>query len=348
MKTPIALFLTDTHLTKDNIELVIDIFDQAIQVCKTNKIDQIICGGDVFTSRSSQPLLVLKAFQYIVEHMKNENITMHVIPGNHDKTDPDSEFSYLDLYDNYINVYCSGSSFDILGLRFLMMPYFREEKWISQFNSIKHLIKKNGNNILITHIAFDGVRNNDGSEVESSIKPADFAAFKKVLIGHYHNASSVAENVIYTGSAYQNNFGETIDDKGFMLIYNDSSIKKIKSNFPRYIKKYVDVKDKQALVEAVEELKRNDGGRSRIIFTGRKEDCESVNPVEFSNIGIDVKFEVAETKEAIEISESDSVLNYDKKAVVKDFLSFCKENEIKGDTMKYGLSLIKSIQYVES
>lgn len=348
MKTPIALFLTDTHLTKDNIELVIDIFEQAIQVCKTNKIDQIICGGDVFTSRSSQPLLVLKAFQYIVERIKYERLTMHVIPGNHDKTDPDSEFSYLDLYDNDINVYHSGSWFDIMDIRFLMMPYFREEKWIAAFNEVKRSTNKNGKNILITHVAFDGVKNNDGSEVESSIKPADFKVFKKVLIGHYHNASSVAENVIYTGSAYQNNFGETIEDKGFMLIYNDCSIKKVKSDFPRYIKKYVDVKDKQALVEAVEELKKNTDGRSRIIFTGRKEDCESVNAVEFSNLGIDVKFEVAETKEAIEISESDSVLNYDKKAVVKDFLSFCKENEIKGDKMKYGLELIKNIQHVES
>ena len=64
-------------------------------------------------------------------------------------------------------------------------------------------------------MSFDGVANNDGSKVESIIKPSMFSDYKSVLIGHYHNASKIAKNVFYTGSAYQNNYGENITDKGF-------------------------------------------------------------------------------------------------------------------------------------
>jgi DNA repair exonuclease SbcCD nuclease subunit len=65
-------------------------------------------------------------------------------------------------------------------------------------------------NIMVTHIGFDGVVNNDGSEVESVLKPNKFSRFTRVLVGHYHNASKLGENVYYTGSVYQNNFGEDI------------------------------------------------------------------------------------------------------------------------------------------
>ena len=58
---------------------------------------------------------------------------------------------------------------------------------------------------------------------------------------------------------------------------------------------------------------------------------------------IDCKFECNEEKEAIEISESDSVLCYDKKAVIKDFFKFCSDEGIKGAEMKYGLELVKMV-----
>ena len=57
---------------------------------------------------------------------------------------------------------------------------------------------------------------------------------------------------------------------------------------------------------------------------------------------------IDEMKEAIEISESEAVLSYDKKTLTKDFLTFCKEQKIKGNKLKYGLDLIKNVSNVAS
>ena len=85
------------------------------------------------------------------------------------------------------------------------------------------------------------------------------------------------------------------------------------------------------------------------MFTGKKSDCQKINIADIQGkYGIDCKFQCDEEKEAIEISESDTVLCYDKKAVIKDFFKFCSENKIRGEKMKYGLDLVKSIDYVES
>src|SRR5690606_9186694 len=98
MKKPIALILTDTHLKPDNISLVENIFDQAIAKCKELKIDTILHGGDWFNSRTGQPLSVLKATQRIIDKFKDNKIMVAIIAGNHDRTDYDSEDSFLDVF----------------------------------------------------------------------------------------------------------------------------------------------------------------------------------------------------------------------------------------------------------
>ena len=203
--------------------------------------------------------------------------------------------------------------------------------------------------ILITHMGFDGVVNNDGSRVSSVIKPSMFKNWTKVLIGHYHNASELADNVIYTGSAYQNNYGENITDKGFTVVFNDGSIKHVQSKFPRYIKEVVDANDKETLMNLLEKYGGEERDYIRFVFVGKKTDCQKINIAEIQGkYGIDCKFQCVEEREAIELSESDAVLEYDKKTLTKDFMKFCSDNDIKGKKFKYGFDLIKKVKYVES
>ena len=190
---------------------------------------------------------------------------------------------------------------------------------------------------MITHSGFDGVVNNDGSAVSSLIKPKMFENYSKVLIGHYHNASKLAKNVIYTGSAYQNNYGENITDIEF-----------VPSKFPKYIKEVLDINDQESLRNVIEKYQGEKYDHIRLLFRGKKEDAQKVKITELSRLGFDCKFEAEETTEAIEISESEAVLSYDKKTLTKDFLTFCKEQKIKGNKLKYGLDLIKNISNVAS
>lgn len=345
-----GILVNDVHLDKDNGELVKDIFHQLVNLCVERKTKTIFCGGDVFTNRSGQPLSTLTDFKEILRMIGDKGITLHVIPGNHDKTDGNSEASYLDVYsEKCVKVYRNATWLSpAIGLNVLFIPYFKDEKWLDEFNGCNSWRDKTDKHIIITHSGFDGVMNNDGSEVESEIKPSLFKKYDKVLIGHYHNASTLSKNVIYTGSAYQNNYGENITDKGFTIVYNDSSLEFIPSEFPRYIKEVIDVNDQESLRNLMEKYEGETYNHIRFLFKGKKSDCQKINIGELAKLGIDAKFESTETAEAIEISESEGVLNYDKKTLSKDFLLFCKAQEIKGEKLKYGMELIKSIKNVES
>lgn len=343
MRKAVAILVNDVHLDKGNGDLVKDIFHQVQTLAEKEHVEDIIIGGDVFTNRSGQPLTCLTTWKDIVDEMYEKEIRLHIIPGNHDKTDADDERSYLDIY-SHCNLYRNAQIVNIRGVEFVMVPYFKDEKWLSEWREVDTRRSGECPAILITHIGFDGVHNNDGSEVSSEIKPSMFQDYSKVLIGHYHNASQLGKNVFYTGSAYQNDFGENITDKGFTVIYSDGSIKFVASHFPKYIKQTIAADDRESLQNLLENYEGETYDHIRFVFVGKKTDCQKINIAEIQGkCGIDCKFQCNEEKEAIEISESDSVLCYDKKAVVKDFFKFCSDEGIKGAEMKYGIELVKNI-----
>lgn len=351
---PIGVFITDTHLDKDNGELVKNIFDQLIDLCKQFGINRIFHGGDIFTNRSGQPLQCLTDWKDILEKLNQNDIQIILIAGNHDKTDANSDKSYLDVYSSSNMRLFRNSGYIVLSNCIVcFIPYFKDERWLEEFHRLEAKVNdlliegdidESYGKILITHMGFDGVRNNDGSEVESVIKPSMFEDWDAVLVGHYHNASKLSKNVIYPGSAYQGNFGENITDKGFTLVYPNGKLQQISSIFPQYIREDVDATDKETIMNLLEKYDGEKTDHIRIVFHGKKTDCEKINIADIqTNYGIDCKFVSTEEKEAIEMSESDSVLEYNKQSITKDFVKFCSDNEIKGKELKYGLDLIKSI-----
>ena len=353
MKKAIAVLVNDIHLDKSNGDLVKDIFRQIIQVCKDFKTNRIICGGDIFTNRSAQPMICLTDWKDILDMLRKARVCLDVIPGNHDKTDPDDERSYLDVY-SYPEVilHRKGESCIIGGHVFVFVPYFTDEKWLEEFEKADGIresqfserdVDPDACSFLITHSGFDGVMNNDGSKVSSIIKPSMFSNYTKVLIGHYHNASKLGNNVYYTGSAYQGNYGETIKDKGFTVIFDNGTIQNIHSRFPQYIKEVVDVNDNEAIKKIIEKYKDDNQNHVRIVFRGKKVDIQKINVAEISKYGIDTKFESVEENEAIDNSTTEDALCYDKKSIMKDFIKFCSENNIKGKNLKYGMNLVKEL-----
>ena len=90
MKKVVALLINDVHLNKDNGSLVKDIFKQVVGICRKNSIEHIIVGGDVFTNRSGQPLDCLTNWDEILGFINKKKLQIHLIPGNHDKTDKDN------------------------------------------------------------------------------------------------------------------------------------------------------------------------------------------------------------------------------------------------------------------
>lgn len=348
-KEVFGLFITDIHLSKDNGQLVKFLFKQVFNICKERSISKIFCGGDVFTNRVGQPLSCLDDFKEIVDSLVKAKLNFYTIPGNHDKTDPESVKSYLDHFysPNYSLSREGEVHFFSPNIVVAMIPYFPDERWMEEYRKVEEIVKEeakpNSIKILITHSGFDGVMNNDGSKVESIIKPSMFKDWTRVLIGHYHNASTLSKNVIYTGSICQKDFGETWKDKGATIIYTDGSLEHIPLKFPKYLKETLDVNDTETLRALLEKYDGNEEDHIRFIFTGKKCDATKIDTAELSKRGIEAKFKADETEEAINSSESETMMCYDKKSIQKDFVKFCSENSIKGKHLKYGLKLIKEL-----
>ncbi len=351
MKKAIGILANDIHLNKDNGVLVKDIFQQAINICEKYDTNNLFCGGDVFTNRSGQPLQCLTDWKEILLNLQQSGIRIYAIPGNHDKTSAADEKSYLDVYsDDCLKTFRTSGFETFENVLVAFIPYFDDERWLEEYKRLEKRISNTNQKvkILITHSGFDGVMNNDGSTVESVIKPSMFTEWTKVLIGHYHNASRLGDNVFYTGSVYQNNFGENITDKGFTVIYTDGSIEFVPSKFPCYIKETVQATDKETLRNLLEKYAGETYHHIRFVIRGTKQQCEKFNASEIIKAGIDVKFEIDELTHAMDISEQDTVLSFDKKTITKDFLKFCSENEITGEKLKYGFDLIKQIKFIHN
>lgn len=339
-KKPISVLLTDTHLKENNQELVIDIFKQAVELCHSLKIKTIFHAGDFFTSRSSQTLQVLITFyDEILKILSDNDIVMYSISGNHDKTNQDSERSYLDIFRHRkcIKVIRKEECFDFDGITVGFLPFFTDS-YKDRLKNIKSIAKGMNNdiNILITHHAFNGAVNNDGSVVEDSNSTKLVSYWDKVFVGHYHDSNHF-ENIYYFGSAYQGNFGERLDDKGFTILFNDGEHDFEPSNFPKYIKVKLDISDD---VDNEIEMYASKGDNVRFIFHGDKTDLHKIDRQKLDEVGIDVKFELNEVNEEILKVESGDFSSMSKKNILGYFKEYCNIQEIPKEKMSQGLKYL--------
>lgn len=336
MKTkPIAVFLTDTHKQKDNLDLVHSIFIQALDLAEEIGVKYVFHGGDFFNDRIGQNLQNLLAFIRILNEFKKRGITLVAIPGNHDKTDQESEKSYLSIYrSKALKLFSKEGEFEVEGVKFHMLPFF-SKSMADRLEALKSNNKRR--DVLIVHGAFNGVRNNDGSKVKDSLKKKSVAEYKLVLVGHYHDSSRLGKNIFYTGSAYQANFGENSEDKGFTVINSDCSTEFYPAKFKRYIKVKLSTDcDLDIQLEKYEGVNAN----VRFVFEGQKEDRSKIDTKKLDQLGIDYKFEWNDINEEILKVEAGEFGMLDKKSILKYFLEYCKIQNVEQTKKSFGLKIL--------
>lgn len=352
-KEEIALVIADTHFKKDNIEDVENCLIQAAKYCIENEVPYLIHVGDVFTNRTGQTLSVLLAWLNFLRFIERHRIKMFVIPGNHDKTDLESEDSYLDVVQSpmleVIKDHLAQQFLDNLGFAFL--PYFRENG--SYPERLKNLVKKCGESkidwILFTHIAVNGVKNNDGTEVSEGVPPNAFSFFDKVIVGHYHNRSSF-DNIHYIGSALPHNFGED-SKKGFTVIYSTGEIEFIRNKLnKKYIKVKFDISEKISWkkIELMRGKFSNSKHNVRFVFIGTDENLSQIDKAYFNEVGIEVKKEPVSILKSIEVAKNEKMVRLNKSLIIEEFEQFCESGEVPERKYVKGLELInKSLLNVE-
>ena len=266
------------------------------------------------------------------------------ISGNHDRTDYESEKSFLDPFKHHPNLVLINDyntiTFD--GVNLHLIPFFKESLWLEKFNEYKFDGNWNLKNILCSHIAVNGSRSNDGTEMNNGIPHSLFKDFDKVFLGHFHDMQQPAKNIFHLPSIQQNNFGEN-NEKGFTVLYSDGSHELVKSKFKEYVKVKIDVDkvSKKELNDMVTEYSNQaKDSYIRFILEGTEDKIKSINKDVLQSSGIDIKTVNKEIENVTVDFDEIEIKKYTKEDLLDEFKMFCEEYD---KDYEKGLEYIKTI-----
>lgn len=337
---PKIIVSTDWHLKPSNLEEIYKLQEQELREANELGVKDHVWLGDIFDSRISQREETLNMLTKIIDLYSAFGHNIYCIPGNHDKSNYDSETSFLDAYKYHPN-------FDLMdqidyrlinGVNCYFLPFFSNEIWIDEISNQND--RDHVGDILFTHIAFQGSRNNDRSLIESTIKPSMFENWGKVFSGHYHDFQELSENIIHLGSITQNNFGED-EEKGFWVIYDDLSYDLIPSDGKKYKKLTINM-DEMTFKQADKVIKKfkeeNNDSFVRVEIKGSEDIIKSIDKKEYQSLGIDVKIKINEIENTE--SETEEVKALTNTDIVDKFKLFCEQNEYD---YKEGVEILKEV-----
>src|SRR5574344_139107 len=189
MKKPIVLLMNDLHVDKDNVSEFEKNWREAISICKKHSIKEIIIGGDLWTSRSSQTLSTLLAVKQAFKAARVADITLTIIEGNHDKVEQELKEGYSHIFVGNENIEVI-DDWDIIeystGLVIAMICYFPAKgsftKYLDELKKYLSDCEMNLNNVILyIHQGIHGALGNMDAPDEL---PQDiFGGFKAVLVG---------------------------------------------------------------------------------------------------------------------------------------------------------------------
>lgn len=346
MKKPIFSAATDIHLEHSNIEQRKGLFEQIVEIIKPKGINTLFLLGDIFESRKAIPENVLNSFGDILSYLNFAGIETVAIPGNHDKLVYTKRESYLTPFEHYpgFTLYQDNGLIDLGGVSIFLSPFYDEDLWVDKFKSYfnENKIDPSSKNILLSHIAVTGSKNNNGEEVDNGISRKMFKDFGKVFLGHYHNTHKVGENIIHIPSICQKNFGED-NNKGLTIVYDDLSYEVIKLNFREYINIDIDlsITTKRQIDKIVKDNISRDGKPFiKVKFLGTEAELKSIDKDSLNRAGVKVQTKIKEIEDSIEYSMSEEIKEYDMKSLLEAFEEFCDQEKI---SFEQGVKFFKSV-----
>jgi DNA repair exonuclease SbcCD nuclease subunit len=335
------------------MDFVESIISQTIDYSKAVGKKEIYCLGDIFESRKSQTLEILKCFERILNMLHSEGMVMKTISGNHDKTDYSSKESFLDSF-KWHPAFILHQTFhrelkEVEGgfIAIDFMPFFEDEVWIQELRKgvnaetpkEKGVIKR----YLMTHIGIDGVEVK-GRVLNGIPKNLITPYYDKVYIGHYHDKNEVDERIKYIGATLQHDFGEK-GGKGLTEINLESGdFKTIELESMKWETVEINL-DEENDIEILDFINYKDSMTSlRVSLRGREEKIRNFpkNLLIESGIKVEAKVEIPKM-ELVKGENRELTLYYEDKEIKRQFDFFCQKSNFSEEDKKIGEFFLNKI-----
>lgn len=300
------LRIEDLKFDKNSGEYYLPVLEKIKEKVKKLQPKYIFNLGDTFHNkdRISSTLLILY-YKFLKEVTQNSIVVQLV--GNHDFSIVKNEHTYhpfkiLEM-DNLISVD------DVYRLNddIVFMSYAREKELFE-----KRIHKLGKSKILMAHLDINGFAlGDDYIEKHAFLNPEDLKDFQKVFSGHYHEPQGkmVTKNleIVYIGSPSTTTFGESDQEKRFILLNLDNyTYESIPSDMTFH--KTIQVKADEGYPELNDEELKN-GIKYRVKISGTKEEIDLMRkPKKYpATISLDIiptkktrlKIDKEDTKEVI-------------------------------------------------
>lgn len=285
-----AFITSDLHLTFDKVlrqedkTLSFLILNKITEQLMEIKPEYLFILGDVYHTKDTVSATVMNIYYDFVKNVtQNLKIKVIQIVGNHD-------YSIVDENQHYYHAFYQLADLDgltivddtfILDNKFGFMSYTRgKEHFDSKMSKIKDC------ELLFAHLDINGFNpGDDYVEKRSYLNAEDLSSFKTVITGHYHEPQEKIvkkTRIIYVGSPYTVDFGESDQEKRFLLLDLDSLEIESLNTGMTFHKTYRINHDEDFPVISDKDIAK--GIKHRIFIRGTKEQ------IDFAKIKIDKKY----------------------------------------------------------
>lgn len=262
--------LADTHLGYRQFGLAerekdfYEVFERIIDKIIEEKVDFVIHSGDLFDNSRPSPIALL-TFQKGLLKLKNANIPVYAIAGNHDSVLRKGSIPPQVLFKKFglklispINTNYMYEDVFIGGL-----PFYPSSQYKNLKNKLAELSKKAANHeksILVLHQGIDKYFNLS-YELEIGDVPDNFTYYAMGHLHNYINDDFGNGKLVYPGSSEIWKTNELKDyreyGKGFVIVDLDGSkpsVKRIKIDLPReFIERTLDYESLDSGLEGIKE-----------------------------------------------------------------------------------------------
>lgn len=205
-----------------------NVLDQIADYCKTNTIDYVVFGGDLFHEHGKINAAVLKVAWEGIRNILKHTGEMFLLVGNHDTSDKSMAvhaMHWLESFDQCTVIHKPTHHY-----LFSALPYTEDKDVLTKFF-------RDAGQICFTHQGMAGVPIGSGFLINEIMTPGMIpSTVKHLFTGHYHKHTRVSDQVTVIGSTMQLTWADEGDKRGF-IVYDTTTgeIEHIESKAPKFV-----------------------------------------------------------------------------------------------------------------